>query len=109
MEERLDVVRLEAAGLGPLHVLADAVDPAGVHGVVGERPFFQQVPELAAVERVFQHRRQAGAHVGLVAVADGLDEQVAQRAPSNWSLPSTSKTWPPSALRASSSFSSSLR
>ena len=51
-EERLDVVRLEPAGLGPLHVLADAVDPAGVHGVVGERPLFEQVPELAAVERV---------------------------------------------------------
>ena len=28
--------------------------------------------------------------------------------PSNWSLPSTSKTWPPSALRASFSFSSSV-
>ena len=109
VEEGLDVVRLQAAGLGPLHVFADAVDPAGVHGVVGERPFFQQVPQLAAVERVFEHRRQAGAHLGLVAVADGLDEQLAQGSPSNWSLPSTSNTWPPSALRASSSFSSSLR
>ena len=74
VEEGLDVVRLKASGLGALHVLADAVDPAGVHGVVGERPFFQQVPELAAVERVFQDRRQAGTHIGLVAVPDGLDE-----------------------------------
>ena len=51
VEEGLDIVRLEAAGLGPLHIFADALDPAGVHGVVGERPFFQQVPQLAAVER----------------------------------------------------------
>ena len=79
-EERLDVVRLEAAGLGALHVLADAVDPAGVHGVVGQRALFQQVPELAAVERVLDDRGQAGAHLGLVAVADGLDQQLAQRA-----------------------------
>ena len=51
-EEGLDVVRLQAAGLGALHVLADAVDAAGVHGVVGERALFEQVLELAAVERV---------------------------------------------------------
>ena len=78
-EEGLDVVRLQAARLGPLHVLADAVDPAGVHRVVGERPLFEQVLELAAVERVLDDRRQPGAHLGLVAVADGLDQQVAQR------------------------------
>ena len=51
-EEGLDVVRLQAAGLGPLHLLADALDPAGVHRVVGERALFEQVLELAAVERV---------------------------------------------------------
>ena len=51
-EERLDVVRLEAAGLGALHVLADAVDAAGVHRVVGQRALLEQVLELAAVERV---------------------------------------------------------
>ena len=77
VEERLDVVGLEAAGLGALHVFADAVHPARVHGVVGERPFFQQIPELAAVERVLQHGREPGAHFRLVAVADRFDEQVA--------------------------------
>ena len=77
VEEGLDIVRLEAAGLGPLHVLADALDPAGVHGVVGERPFFQQVSQLAAVERVIEHRLQAGPHFGLIAVPDRLDEQLA--------------------------------
>ena len=80
-EERLDVVRLEAARLGALHVLADAVHAAGVHRVVGERPLFEQVLELAAVERVLDDRGQAGAHLGLVAVADRLDQQVAQRPP----------------------------
>ena len=59
-EERLDVVRLQAAGLGALHVLADAVDPAGVHGVVGQRALFEQVLELAAVERVFDAPSSGG-------------------------------------------------
>ena len=47
-------MRLKAAGLGPLHILADAVDAAGVHGVMGQRAFFEQVPQLAAVERVIE-------------------------------------------------------
>ena len=79
-KERLDVVRLQAAGVGAFHVLADAVHAAGVHRVVGERAVFEQVLELAAVERVVEHRREAGAHLGLIAVANGLDEQVAQGA-----------------------------
>src|SRR5207245_2879468 len=35
-KERLDVVRLQAARLGPLHGLADAMDAASVHGIMGE-------------------------------------------------------------------------
>ena len=78
-EKRLDVVRLQAAGLGTLHIFADAVDAARVHGVMGKGMFFEQVLKLAAVERVIQHRRQAGTHLGLIAVADRLDQQVTQR------------------------------
>ena len=50
LEERLDVVRLQPAGLGALHLLADAVDAAGVHRVVGQRALLQQVLQLVAVE-----------------------------------------------------------
>ena len=79
MEERLDVVGLQAAGLGALHVFADPLDPAGVHGVVSEGALFHQVAELAAVEGMVQHGLQAGPHLGLIAVADGLDEQFTER------------------------------
>ena len=78
LKERLDVVRLQAAGLGAFHLLPDAIDPRGVHHVVGERPLFQQVLQLLPVQRVVQHGRQAGAHLGLIAVADRLDQQIAQ-------------------------------
>src|SRR5208282_2659735 len=81
VEERLDIVRLEAAGLGALHLFSDSPDPAGVHGVVGERPFFKQVPQPPAVEREIEHHLQAGPHFGLIAVPDRLDEQLAQGSP----------------------------
>ena len=78
-EERLDVVRLEPAGLGALHVFADAVNAAGVHGVVRQGALFEQVLQLRPVEGVLDDRGQARAHLGLIAVADGLDQQLAQR------------------------------
>ena len=52
---------------------------ARVHGVVGKRTFFEQILEPTTVERVLQHRRQAGTHLGLIAVADRLDQKIAQR------------------------------
>ena len=36
-EERLNVVGLQPTRVGALHIFANAVDAAGVHGVVGER------------------------------------------------------------------------
>jgi hypothetical protein len=44
-----------------------------------ERTIFEQVLELAAVQRVVKHRREPSPHLGLIAVPNGLDEQVAQR------------------------------
>ena len=84
------------------------MDAAGVHRVMRERTVFEQVLELAAVERVVKHRREPSPHLGLIAVANGLDEQVAQRVPSNC-VAEHVEHLAPSALRASSSFSSSLR
>src|SRR4051812_28670312 len=64
--EGLDVVGLKPPGFGALHFLTYTVDPARVHGVVGERAFFQQVLELAAVEGVLDDASQTRANVGLL-------------------------------------------
>jgi hypothetical protein len=39
----------------------------------------EQVLELAAVEGVVKYCREPSPHLGLIAVANGLDEQIAQR------------------------------
>jgi hypothetical protein len=43
-EEGLDVVRLQTTGIGALHVLADALHAAGIHGIVGQDTLFEQDP-----------------------------------------------------------------
>jgi hypothetical protein len=40
----LDVMRLKAPGLRSLHFLANAEHPAGIHGIMGERVFFHEIP-----------------------------------------------------------------
>ena len=71
-------MRLQAAGVGALHFLPDPVHAARVHGVVSERPFFKQVLEMAAVERLVENRGQVGLHLWAFAISDGLDQQIAQ-------------------------------
>jgi hypothetical protein len=78
-EEGLDVVRLEPPGLGALHLLANAVHAARVHGVVGEGVLLDQILDVRAVEGVVHHLREARAHLGLLSVADRLDQQLAER------------------------------
>jgi hypothetical protein len=72
-------VRLQAAGIGALHVLADALHPAGVHGVVRQHALFEQTLQVAAVERGVEHRGEVRLDLGLFAMADGFDQQFAQR------------------------------
>ena len=79
VEERLDVVRLQAARLGPLHLLAHALHAAGVHRVVDELPFLEQVLQCRPVERLVDGGIEARAHLRLLAVADGVEQQLAQR------------------------------
>ena len=86
-EERLDVVRLQAARLGPLHLLADALHARGVHRVVNELPFLEQVLQRSAVERLVDGGVEARAHLRLFAVADGVEQQVAQGLPLELQLP----------------------
>src|SRR5258707_378628 len=42
-KEGFDVMRLQTAGFGTLHVLADAVNAARIHGVVSQCMLFQEV------------------------------------------------------------------
>ena len=78
-EEGLDIVRLEAAGLSALHLLAHPRHLAGVHCVVGQRPLLQQILDLLPIHGVLDRLGQAGADIGSLAVADSVDEQFAQR------------------------------
>ena len=78
-EERFDVVRLQAACVGPLHLLAHALHAAGVHRVVDELPLLEQVLQRRPVERLVDGGIEAGAHLRLLAVADGVEQKLAQR------------------------------
>src|SRR5262249_42446897 len=49
-----DVVRLEPPCLGALHLLADPVDTARVHRVVGQGPLFDEDLNLLTVAGVFE-------------------------------------------------------
>jgi len=75
-KEGLDVMGLETPSFRPLHLLADAEDTAGVHRVMGERVFFDQLLQLFPVECVGDDPGQSRPHFWLVAVADGFDEQL---------------------------------
>ena len=79
-EERADVVRLELAGLGPLHLVADLLD-VGVRQDVGdERALVQRLRAAVADGRV-DDLVEPRPHLGLVAVADRLDQQVREAGP----------------------------
>ena len=64
-------------GDDPLHVFEDALDAAGVHGVVGKHALFDQVLQVAAVQGGVEHGGEEGFDLVLLAVADGLDQQIA--------------------------------
>ena len=51
-EERLDVVRLQAAGFRAFHILSDTSDTAGVHHVVSQSAFFEQVLEVRTIHGI---------------------------------------------------------
>jgi hypothetical protein len=75
-KEGFDVVRLQAAGFGALHIFADPVDLACVHGINGKGVVFKQILNLFAIQYMIQHRRQAGANLRLIPVSDCPDQQI---------------------------------
>ncbi len=78
-EEGLDVMGLEPPGIRPLHVLANAIDLAGVHGVMSERPLLDEVLESGAVKGTGNDVVETRTHVRLLAIANGLNHEFAQR------------------------------
>src|SRR5690606_38150822 len=78
-KERFDVMRLQSPSLGTLHLLAHTRNTARVHRVVRERPILEQTLQMLPIHTVLNRARKPRAHFRLVAVADLLDDQLAQR------------------------------
>ena len=78
-KERLDVVRLQAAGLGAFHLLAYTGHAARVHGVMRQGTLFKQGLELRTIHRIGNRLGEFGAYLGALAVANRLQQQVAER------------------------------
>lgn len=76
--ERLDVVRLEPARRSGLHLGLDALDVGGSHDVADQGSVVDHVLESLA-DGVVDDALEPLADYRVVAIADRLDEQVAQR------------------------------
>ena len=76
-EELLNVVGLKASGLGAFHVLTDLGHAAGSHEFGDEGAIFHEPFEVRAVDGGLDGLREAGLNLGILAVADSPDEQVA--------------------------------
>ncbi len=78
-EERRDEMRLEPPRFSPFHVLPDLADVGDVHGIVAQRPPFEELADMLPIEGVVHLLEQPGLDLGLVAVSDRLQQQLAQR------------------------------
>src|SRR5579884_2665858 len=77
-KERRDEMRLKPAGIGALHILTDLPYPGDIHRVMRQRPAFDQLAQVLAVQGMIDDLKQASPDCGLVAVADCLQEQLAE-------------------------------
>ena len=71
-EEGAHEIGLQAARLGLLHLLFHGKEPFGAHRLLRQGVAVQDRQQFVAIEGVFDALAQPGAHLGLVAVADGL-------------------------------------
>src|SRR3546814_2291786 len=78
-EETLDVVRLQAQRLGPLHLEPQFLDPCLRHSIVGQRPPAKQLQQVLLVDGAINLAKQARLDVFLLAILDRLDQQVFER------------------------------
>jgi hypothetical protein len=77
-EEAFDVMRLKPSGLCSLHHFADIGDPRGRHVIADECPLGQQIEQTLLIYRGIDLFEQPCLDLGLFAIADRLDEQIAQ-------------------------------
>src|SRR5947209_17604579 len=70
---------LQTSGFGLEEVLADALDVGGVEGVGGEGVLGDEFDQTFA-DALVDDAIEARFHLGVVAIADGLDEQLAKGA-----------------------------
>ena len=77
-EERFDEVGLEPPRFEALHVFPNLLDLGCIHAVVRQRPLFKKLLAVLAVGQVVDYLMQACLDFGLVTVADGFDEQIAE-------------------------------
>jgi hypothetical protein len=78
-EKGADEVRLEPSGLCPLHFLTNGRDDLGVEAFRGELALRDQGFDRADINGAVDFPEQLRLDVGPVAIADGVDQQVAQR------------------------------
>lgn len=79
VKKGFDVVRLQTASVGAFHVYADTLNLAGVHGIVGKHALVEQTLKVVTVECCVEHGGKKCFDLGFFAMADGFDEQLAQR------------------------------
>ncbi len=78
-EEGPDEMRLQTPGLSPLHFLADGRDSAGVETFRGELALGHQGFDRGDIDGAVDLAEELGLDVGPVAVADRVDQKIAQR------------------------------
>ena len=77
-EERADEMRLQAAGLRALHLLADFATALRVHAFRRELALGDQLLDRVDIDRAIDLAEQLGLLLRPIAVADRIDQQIAQ-------------------------------
>ena len=75
-KERAHEIRLESARLSPLHFFFHSEDALRAHGFLSQGVPVEQRLQMVTVQCLVDFLCKAGPHLGLITVADGLDEQI---------------------------------
>jgi hypothetical protein len=61
----------------PLHLLADCLNPAKEEGLLDQGATVEQVKEVFALDRIVDNLEKALLDLRLLAMSDGLDQELA--------------------------------
>jgi len=78
IEEGGNEMGLKTASLGPFHVFPNLPDAGGIHGVVRQGVFLNQIAEFVPIQGVVDDLVQLCSHFRTVSVPNGLHEEVPQ-------------------------------